>query len=574
MPAKKPRAAPSPPDWMQPAEIAAVKEALARRSRFRDGPGAIDLVQTHISTVFLTPRHVFKFKRPLDVGFADFRTLASRKHFCREELTLNRRLAPDVYLAVVPLRREQGRYTFGARGPVVDYAVAMRRLPAEGMLDARLRAGTVAPEDMDRLAEFIAVFHRRLRPARRFSHIGAPATWRRNWAENFQQTEPLTGQVLSAAEHAGLRTAVDGFLRRNRGRLRARVTGGFIRNGHGDLRCEHIELARRIRIIDCVEFTERFRYGDVANDLAFLLMDLCVFGRPDLARRLLERYAAVTGDRTMLPLIPFYACYRATVRAKVLGMRLQDRNFSRAARADVTARARRFVSLAQSFARQMGPPVLLIAAGLMGSGKSHLANAVAERTGMAVLASDRIRKELAYGKAAEPRRDRSGFGGGIYTLRWTERTYREMFRRAQALLSAGRSVILDATFSRQAQRSRAFALAKRWGAEAWFAECRVPDAVALARLRRRELRGTGISDGRAELYPSQKAAFEPVAGLPPERCIVIDTDQPKDRPPAQLLATPGLRIPAPLFHFASAAGPGSPTEHRPPRAGGPPARPD
>jgi hypothetical protein len=213
----------------------------------------------------------------------------------------------------------------------------------------------------------------------------------------------------------------------------------------------------------------------------------------------------------------------------------------------VEGRARRFFALARAFARQMGPPVLLVTSGLMGSGKSHLANAVAARTGMTVLASDRIRKELASGGAAETVRDRSAFGAGLYTARWTERTYAEMFARAQALLAQGRSVILDATFSKQAQRRRAFALARRCGAEAWFAECQVPDAVALARLRKREAEGRGISDGRAELYPTQKAAYEPVRGLPAGRHLIVNTDQPKDVPPAQLLATTGLHIPEPLF---------------------------
>jgi hypothetical protein len=536
-----------PPDWQDPLEIAAVKEALIRRTRFRDGPGPIDLVQTHISSVFLTPRYVFKFKRARNLGFADFRALAARRRFCREELRLNRRLAPAVYLAVLPLRRTGAGFVLGGGGAPADYAVVMRRLPAAAMLDARLRAGTVTPEDADRIGEFIARFHRRLPPARRFAHIGAPATWRRNWSENFRQTEPAIGITLRAAEHAALRTAVEDFLRRNRRALLKRAAEGFVRNGHGDLRCEHIELGRRIRIIDCVEFSARFRYGDVANDLAFLLMDLCAFDRPEVARRVLDRYLEATGDRDALPLIPFYACYRAYVRGKVLSMRLQDRNLAGAARREVTARARSFFALARAFARQMGPPVLLVTAGLMGSGKSHLAAALAARTGMVVLASDRIRKELAFGNTGSNQRVRSPFGTGIYSPVWTRRTYEEMFRRARALLASGRSVILDATFSRQSQRAAALALARQCGAEPWFAECRVPDRIALTRLRRREAEGTSISDGRAELYPRQKAEFTPFRGIPAGRHLVIDTARPKVIPPALVLAAPGFRVPEPLF---------------------------
>jgi hypothetical protein len=228
-------------------------------------------------------------------------------------------------------------------------------------------------------------------------------------------------------------------------------------------------------------------------------------------------------------------------------MRLKDRNLSGVAREETVARARRFFMLARQFAAQMAPPVLLITAGLMGSGKSRLAGAVAAETGMAVLASDAIRKELAYGKSGPARRDASSFGAGIYSAQWTERTYGEMFARAEVLLREGRSVILDATFSKQRHRKQAFALAKRRGAEAWFAECRVPDEVALARLRKREQGGASISDGRAELFPSQKAAFDPVMNLPAGRHVIVDTDQPKEVPPRRLLERTGIQVPPPFL---------------------------
>lgn len=345
---------PVPLDWLDAAIVNRVLEAIHARPFRRERRRAITWVQTHISTVFLTPKYVFKFKRPLDVGFVDFRSLRSRRHFCREELRLNRRLAPDVYLGVVTLRWAKDGLTFGPHGRIVDYAVLMKRLPAERMLDARLRAGKALPTDMDALADVLARFHRRLRPTRRLARYGRLETWKRNWRENFEQTKPEIGRTLSAAAHAALRSRVFDFLRRYRAQLRARVEGGFVRNGHGDLRCEHICLGKPIRIIDCVEFSERFRCADVANDLAFLLMDLCAFGYPALAARVLKRYRERTGDHAMLALIPFYACYRAFVRGKVLGMRLRDRNLAPETRAVVTARARRFFALAETFARQMG----------------------------------------------------------------------------------------------------------------------------------------------------------------------------------------------------------------------------
>ncbi len=545
-----PRAARKVPpilDWLDAGTLRRVRRALRARPFRKEGRGAIAFVQTHISSVFLTPKFVFKFKRPLDVGFVDFRSLRARRHFCLAELRLNRRLAPDVYLGMVALRvGRDGRLTFGKGGRIIDYAVLMKRLPARRMLDAKLRARRIAPEEIDTLADVLARFHRRLRPSPRLAHYGDLATWTRNWRENFEETAAEVGVTHSAATHRTLEERVYGFLERNRAALQARVDGGFVRNCHGDLRCEHIYLAEQIRIIDCVEFSERYRCADVANDLSFLLMDLCAFGYPELAARLLRRYRERTGDRAMGPLIPFYACYRAYVRGKVLGMRLRDRNLDPAARRIVESRARSFFALAEAFARQFGPPVLLLVSGLMGSGKSTLADELAARTGMTVLVSDRIRKELA----AVPQgltRKRSGFGEGLYSAAWTERTYATLIDRARELLAGGVSVILDATFSRRKQRDQAFALARALGAEAFAVECIAPEEVTLARLIARECRGTSISDGRADLYPQQKAHFEPFAEIEPARHLIAHTERPAREVATEVLATPGLHIPEPLF---------------------------
>jgi aminoglycoside phosphotransferase family enzyme/predicted kinase len=537
---------PPPLDWQDAAVVERVREALHARPFRKERRCPIALVQTHISSVFITPKFVFKFKRPLDVGFADFRSLRSRRHFCREELRLNRRLAPDVYLGVVALRSGKDGLTFGKSGRIVDYAVLMKRLRSDRMLDARLRAGKILPGEIDGVADVLARFHRSLRPTHRLSHYGELAAWTRNWRENFAQTGPEIGLTISAAVHGALQKQVFEFLRRYRARFRARVEGGYVRNGHGDLRCEHICLEEPIRIIDCVEFSERFRCGDVANDLAFLLMDLCAFGYPGLAARLLERYRERTDDRSMGVLIPFYACYRAFVRGKVLGMRLRDHNLAPAARGVLIDRARRFFALAETFARQMGPPVLLLVCGLMGAGKSTLAETLASRTGMVLISSDRIRKELA-AESGRPPRDRSEFGAGIYTGAWTARTYGAMLARAEEALAAGASAILDASFSRRAQRRRAFALAGRLGAEPFLVECIAPDAVTLARLRSRVRKGTSLSDGRPELYFRQKSDFDPITEIPPGRHIRARTDLPASKVAAELASTPALRIPAPLF---------------------------
>ena len=231
-------------DWLEESAIAEVRAAVVGRSIFTDGGGEIELVQTHISSVLLTPKYVFKFKRPVDVGFADFSSLRSRRRYCNEELRLNRRLAADVYLAVVPLFVAKGHFSFQEGGRIIDYAVVMKRLPAKIALDARLRQRTLQPVEMDHLADHLARFHRRLRPTASRAHFGDLDTWRRNWEENFGQVEPTLGVTLSANTHHVLREAVFQFMGENQQLFEQRVKGGFIRNGHGDLRCEHMQLRR------------------------------------------------------------------------------------------------------------------------------------------------------------------------------------------------------------------------------------------------------------------------------------------------------------------------------------------
>lgn len=541
-----PRLEPEPLDWQHPATLKRVRAAIRARPFRREGGGAIQLAQTHISTVFLTGRFVFKFKRPRDVGFADFRTLRSRLHFCREEVRLNKRLAPDVYLGVVALRAApNGTLTFRKQGQIVDYAVWMRRLPRHQMLDARLRAGRVHASELDAVAATLALFHRRLRPAPSGAKYGGLETWRANWEENFTQTVPEVDVTIPMPMHRGLRERVFSFLEDNRKAIEARVSEGFIRNGHGDLRCEHIQLGDPVRIIDCIEFNERFRIADVANDLAFLLMDLCVFHRPDLARRVMEQYQQRTGDSGLRTLIAFYACYRAFVRGKVLGMRLRDHNLTESARVATRERARGFFALADAFGRQCGPPAMILVGGLMGTGKSTLAAALAVRTGAARLNSDRTRKELA-GVLGQPG-DYAPFGEGLYTEEWTQRTYRALFERAQELLSQHQSVILDATFSRARFREQAFAVAKKAGAGFFVVECIAPEVVTMARLTARERLGLNTSDGRAELFQAHRAAFEAMTEVPADRHGIVETDGKMEEAIRTLLAMPGVRIPDPLF---------------------------
>jgi hypothetical protein len=546
------RAEPPPIDWLNPDDVQRVRAALQARTVYRDEAGPIELVQTHISSVFLTSRHVFKFKRPLDVGFADFRTLAQRARACRAEVDLNRRLAPGVYLDVLALHADDGGYRLGegragmADGTVVDHCVVMQRLPSEDMLDQRVSRGDVPPQALEALVARLVDFHRTAAGGPKLARFGGPAVVRENWEENFRQTEPFVGEALSRETFQRIRAAVEDWLARGHSLLEARIAGGYVRDGHGDLRCEHICLDGEVKIIDCIEFNDRFRYGDVASDLAFLLMDLTALGRPDLARTVLERYAALSGDAMLPRLVPFYACYRATVRGKVTAFKLRDRNLGPERLSALRERAAAFFRLAERFAAQMAPPVLVLVGGLMGTGKTALAQALAARAGVPAHSSDALRKQLAGEQGASGAA--TDFGAGIYTPVWNARTYEALFARAEAALRAGQSAILDASFSHRADREAARAMAARHGARLVLLECTLDAARTRERLRRRTREGTSLSDGREAIYDRQRAAYEPVTELPPGTHRIVVTERAPDALAAELLAQ--LDLPPPLFGAA------------------------
>jgi aminoglycoside phosphotransferase family enzyme len=274
----------------------------------------MQLRETHISEVFLTRENVYKVKKPVQLGFLDFSTLERRKAFCEAEVKLNRRLAPSVYRGVVPVtQRGKGPHKLGGEGPIVDYAVEMKRLPDSDAADVRLRNGRLERGDLQRIAVQLADFHRRARCDEETSRFGTPEAIASNVIENFEQTRSSAPRFLPAAELEALERWQREFLERERPRFEARIAAQRVRDGHGDLRLEHcyLDATGGVEIIDCIEFNERFRYGDVCADLAFLAMDLTWHERPDLSEALLAFYASLTDDHDLYGVVDFYESYRA-----------------------------------------------------------------------------------------------------------------------------------------------------------------------------------------------------------------------------------------------------------------------
>ena len=483
-------------------------------------PREVTQVTTHISWVFLTDREVWKLKRPVDYGFVNYTTLERRRRCCEDEVRLNRRLAPDVYLGVVPVRLGPRGHSFGEDGAIVDYAVRMRRLADERSAEALLRRGALTPEHLARLAERLARF---FVDAAEAPEAGAIEVIRENVAENFAQVEPFVGRLVSRDTFDAVRAWQLGVLERESGRFRRRVERGRIRDGHGDLRLEHVyfEDGRPI-VIDCVEFNERLRSGDAAGDIAFLAMELTARSRADLAELLLAAFALESDDHDLYGVVDFYAGYRAWVRGKVAAILAADPSTPPEKAARKTEEARSLFGLARAYAetRPGASPVVAVG-GLIGSGKSTLAEALGRASGVPVISSDRIRKALAGVPATERAPERA------YSEAFSARTFDELFRRAGVVLDSGRGVILDATFRERALRRRARDLARRHGRRFLFVETVCDEATLRDRLRRRAA-GPSISDAGEALLERMRAEFEPVTELGGGEHIRVDTTAPPE----------------------------------------------
>ncbi len=497
-----------------------------------------ELIETHISWVFLRPDEVFKVKKPVNFGFLDFTALPGRRAACFAEVELNSRLAPGVYQGVVPvLRDSRGLHhvgpcpneAAGGGGDVVDYAVHMKRLPQAARADLRLQRGELGVADIDALAACLARFHARAAQGAHISEFGRVQVIRGNVEENFAQARSLLGPLASGDVESEVEQRQLGFLGSHAALFERRVEGGYIRDGHGDLRLEHaymVDTGEPV-IIDCIEFNERFRFADVCADLAFLSMDLRWHGRVDLAERLLARYARETGDHELYALVDFYESYRAYVRAKVSALSLASTSLTFEARRQLEARARGYLLLALASERPaLGSPRLVAVGGMIASGKSSVAEALGSVMGALVIGSDETRKRLHGVEPATPLHDAAW--QATYSPEATERVYSELIRRARVVLESGRSVIIDATFRSRADRAAVRRLATATRASFTFVECRASDPVARARLDSRA-RGPSVSDGRLEIYDDFVARYEPVTELASTEHVAVDTSGPLEQ---------------------------------------------
>jgi len=495
--------------------------AMCRPDFYAHHAASVTLVQTHISYVFLAGEHVYKVKKPVRFSFLDFSTTERRRHCCHEEVRLNRRLAPDVYFGVLGICSDGSRYWLGSEDDAhaVEHAVHMRRLPAKQMLDQCLRDQRATPVLLDTIAHRLAEFHRTTGTSAEVTANGDPAAVWGVLEDNFAAARRFREDTIAARDDDAIQHFARRFLKRHDDLFRRRQAQQRIRDGHGDLRAEHICCADGVAIIDCVEFNPRFRYCDVASDIAFLAMDIEDLGYPEYAARLVDRYAEYAADAELHSLLPFYRCYRAYVRGKVDSLTSIEAEISAGARAAARCGAVRHFALAYRYTWAADPALVAIS-GLSGTGKSAVAAALHGRTGFTHLSSDILRKNLGGAAAAAAPR---AYDGGLYAPEMTRRTYRALLDEAAQHLTAGHGVILDATFQRREDREAVRTLGQQRGVPVLFIECHCNEAETHRRLDARAQRADSPSDADWAIYLEQRRRFADLGSDERADSVRLDT---------------------------------------------------
>jgi aminoglycoside phosphotransferase family enzyme/predicted kinase len=473
-------------------------------------PSQVRSLQTHISWVFVASPFVFKMKKPVNLGFLDFSTLEKRRHFCQREIELNRRLCPEVYLGVLPIYRSAAGLSFEADGEIVEYCVKMKELPDGGFLRELVAKRLVSENEISRVLDRLCVFYESQQQNPENEGWATPEKLRISTQENFSQVQPFIGKTISPVAFEVIRYFTNNFYTANERLFHERIRQHRIRDCHGDLHLDHIHLTpEATTIFDCIEFNDRFRFIDIANDLAFLAMDFDFEDRSDLANLLLQNAAYELRDKQLLRIADFYKCYRALVRGKVESIQANSKTAI-----DVEEhqkRAARYFQLALRYAVSGSEPLLLVVMGRVGTGKTTVANELGRELDWPVFSSDQIRKTLAVvplsQRTAEELREK------LYSEQMTEQTYRKLLQHGLAALRTHHGAILDATFSSRSTRD--FLRTECTDVRVQVIELEAEHATIENRLKAREQSVNEVSDARLEDFEKLSAAYESPSELAP-----------------------------------------------------------
>lgn len=485
-----------------------------------------EVIETHISWVILTGPYAYKIKKPLDLGFLNFSTLEKRRYYCKEELRLNRRLAPQLYIGVVAITGSPAEPALNGAGTPIEYAVKMVRFPQEAQLDHVMARGGLQPVHVDSLAQLIAGFHQRIAIAGQDTPYGSPANVYQPVEENFLHIRPHLTEPAGIEQLERLHTWSETESPRLLPFLQQRKADGFIRECHGDMHLSNMALLDdQITIFDCLEFNENLRWIDVMSEVAFLMMDLDSRSAGTLGWRFLNAYLAAGGDYQGLRLLHYYLVYRALVRAKVACIRLGQASLSEEERRTAHLQYQRYAGLAESYTHPRATP-LIITHGPSGSGKTTHTQLLLETLGAIRVRSDVERKRL-FGLHPEAHTV-SGIDTGLYTADTSHRTYQHLANLARTVIESGYPAIIDAAFLKRAQRDMFHDLAAHLDVPFVILNYQTPEAVLRARITQRGQDGHDASEADISVLKNQLATFEPLT--PEESILALDIDS--EHPPA------------------------------------------
>jgi hypothetical protein len=486
---------------------------------------SVQLLQTHISYVALTGVYAYKVKKPVNFGFLDFSTLDKRKYFCDEELRLNRRLSPDIYLDVIPITQTDTTLELDGRGPVVEYTLKMKEFPQEQIMTNMLKQGTITEDTIDQLCIRLIQFYTAQQPSEEITKFGEVKSVKQNIDENFEQTKPMIDITVPKDTFRYIKDATAQFFERKKDIFERRMKDGRILDCHGDLHSGNIVVSdHTIQIFDCIEFNERFRYIDVASDIGFLAMDLDCLNYPYLSSYLIQEYVQKSGDTGIFEVLNFYKSYRAYVRGKVQGFQLNDPHISPSTKKEIVDHARKYFDLSQYYAALFSwelnqtKPALIVVSGLTGTGKSTVAQKLAVDYSAQQINTDAVRKQHAGIEKFERHHDQ--FNTGLYSPDKIDETYKQVVQLGASYLKKKKNVVLDATFQKKKYRDMVRSIATKHHAVLVMIHCACPDTVVKQRLEQR-LKEKSVSDGRWEIYLEQQKTFEPFSSNEP--FITIDT---------------------------------------------------
>jgi aminoglycoside phosphotransferase family enzyme/predicted kinase len=493
-------------------------EALVVQLQDATADGPIEVVETHISWVLLTREFAYKIKKAIQLPFADFRTLEQRRVCCEDELRLNRRLAPALYIAVVPIGGTPEQPVFGAE-PAIEFAVKMRRFPNAARLDRALQQGRVTGEHIRAFADVLARFHRSLPPAGARDVFGAPKSIEAAARDNVRDLHAYLDEA-----HHGVLSELEEWIERQLAELRSsfaeRKAFGAVREGHGDLHLENLALLDdAIVAFDCLEFAAELRWADVLSEIAFLTMDLIAHQRDDLAFEFLNGYFEFSGDYAGLVVFPFYSVHRALVRAKVAAIRAAQ------SQVDAAGVVERYLDAASSIAER-GTPCVVITHGLSGSGKTTLSTGLIARLPGIRLRSDVERKRLA-GLSAQAD-SASPVAAGLYARDMGVQTYAHLLEYARHALEAGINVIVDAAFLRREQRVPFMTLAQQHDAPFVILDCHASEDLLRARIESRRVARSDASEATESVLDYQLKTQEPLNEAELATAVFVDCAGPID----------------------------------------------